>query len=548
MMPNVVRGDRTAGLLNYLVGPGRANEHENPHLVAGDPVLMAWHDDAELGRDGAFAIARHLEKPRQAFGVDVAGGHVWHCSLSLRSEEGQLTDETWQQIATDFVTAMGFDDHEGTKAPCRWVAVRHGLSKNGNDHIHIVVNLVREDGTKASIHHDFRRAQTVSRELEERYGLERLESARAERGTRGYKQGERESEARRRAQARHERDHREGRVEAGWAALSKEDRADLIHRAMREEQPREALARRVRACATAAESEGEFVRRLRGAGVLVRPRFADGRNDVVTGYSVAAKPVSGERPIWYGGGHLGRDLTLPRLRSDWPDTPTGASEAAAEWVAARRGRRVVAPGRERATPTAEEWSRRGDELTALVERLRSVPLDDRSTWATVARQSSGLLAAWSTATETTPGPLARASEVLSRSAQTYRPTVPARVAGTTALSGAAMLVASAARGGTGATAQAVLIRQLLRLAQALHAAARAAEQHRLAAAIASDTRLRLEAVRDALPALALPSPRPALNADRPAPTPTLRLPQALEPRPRAAAPATPTSAPRGQER
>ena len=175
MMPNVVRGDRMAGLMTYLVGPGRANEHTEPHLVAGDSALLAWHDDNELGIDAAKSIARHLDRPRSARDVEVEGGHVWHCSLSLRADEGALTDEQWHDIANDFIRAMGFDSNEGTKAPCRWVAVRHGVSKNGNDHIHIAVNLVREDGTKASVHNDFKRAQTATRALEVKYGLEQLE-------------------------------------------------------------------------------------------------------------------------------------------------------------------------------------------------------------------------------------------------------------------------------------------------------------------------------------------------------------------------------------
>ena len=76
MMPNITRGDRMSGLMTYLVGAGRANEHTEPHLVAGDAAMMAWHDDAELGRDSALAIARHLDRPRKAFDVDVKGGHV----------------------------------------------------------------------------------------------------------------------------------------------------------------------------------------------------------------------------------------------------------------------------------------------------------------------------------------------------------------------------------------------------------------------------------------------------------------------------------------
>jgi hypothetical protein len=47
------------------------------------------------------------------------------------------------------------------------VPVRHGVSTGGNDHIHIAVNLVREDGTKASIHNDYARAQSIALELEE---------------------------------------------------------------------------------------------------------------------------------------------------------------------------------------------------------------------------------------------------------------------------------------------------------------------------------------------------------------------------------------------
>ena len=515
MMPNVVRGDRMAGLLTYLTGPGRANEHTEPHLVAGDEAMMAWHDDDELGRDSALAIARHLDRPRTAYDVDVKGGHVWHCSLSLRADEGALTDEQWGAIARDFITAMEFDDNEGTKAPCRWVAVRHGVSKNGNDHIHIAVNLVREDGTKASTHHDFRRAQTAARALEARYGLEELESVRAERSTRGYNPAEREAQARARARAKYERTRtKQGTEMPAWEHLEGADRQARIASELRTDQPRYLLALKVRGCATAAQDEAEFVRRLRREGLIVRPRFADGRTDVITGFSVAERPEAGERPIWYGGGQLGRDLALPRLRDGWPDTPSGASEAAAEWNAAKRGRRVVAPGRETAEPDPELGDRRNEELRALVDRLRGVDVDDRDTWATVARQTAGALAAWSNATEETPGDLAAAADALSRSAQTHERTVRPHKAGTVAISGAAMLLASAARGGQGTVAQAVMVRQLLRLTQAVYDASVAAGQARQARLLAEDTRARLVRLREALPAPA------AVGAATPAGTPS----------------------------
>lgn len=36
MMPNVTRGGDMPGLIYYLAGPGRANEHTRPMIVAGD--------------------------------------------------------------------------------------------------------------------------------------------------------------------------------------------------------------------------------------------------------------------------------------------------------------------------------------------------------------------------------------------------------------------------------------------------------------------------------------------------------------------------------
>ena len=502
MMPNIVRGSRMSGLMTYLVGAGKANEHVEPHLVAGDDALMVWYGDGELSHEGALQIGRYLDQPHKAFAREIPGGHVWHCSLSLRAEEGSLSDSQWSSIARDFIAAMEFDDNEGTKAPCRWVAVRHGVSKAGNDHIHLAVDLVREDGTKASIHNDFKRAQSAARALEAKYGLEELESARVDRATRGYHPAEREAQARSRAEAKYAQLREDqGETLPKWQHLEAGQRKDKIAAEMPAVEPRVQLAVRVRGCAAASENEAEFVRRLRRAGLLVRPRFAQGRDDVVTGYSVATRPVFGERPIWYGGGHLARDLTLPRLRGAWPDTPEGAGMAAAEWNAAKRGRRVAAPGREMVEPDPQMWEQIDREVTTVLEHLKTVGVDEHETWATIARQTAGALAAWSNASEQTPGDLGQAAEALSRSAQTYRSTPTPKQVGSQSLAGVALLLASATRGGRGAVGQAALIRQLLRLTQAVHAAAQASAQARQAQLIAEDTRARLVRVREALPTL-----------------------------------------------
>jgi hypothetical protein len=65
MIPDITQGDRMAGLMIYLAGPGRANEHEEPHLVARDSALMASHDDNELNRDAALDIANALDRAHQ---------------------------------------------------------------------------------------------------------------------------------------------------------------------------------------------------------------------------------------------------------------------------------------------------------------------------------------------------------------------------------------------------------------------------------------------------------------------------------------------------
>ena len=160
MIPNITRGTRVVGLMTYLVKEGRANEHTEQHLVAGDHAIMARHGYAVLDVAAAREIGIALDTPRLAYGVDVTRqariedpqtgelhtervpADVWHCSLSLHADEGQLSDEQWGTIAQQFVDRMGFTEESG-KAACRWVAVRHGLSKNGNDHVHIAVSLVR---------------------------------------------------------------------------------------------------------------------------------------------------------------------------------------------------------------------------------------------------------------------------------------------------------------------------------------------------------------------------------------------------------------------
>jgi hypothetical protein len=472
MMPNVTRGDRMGGLLSYLAGEGRANEHTEPHLVNGDAATFTFFGDSVLDGSSALAIATHLDEPRTAFGVEINGGHVWHASLSLKAEEGQLSDEQWARISEEFVDRMGFTSASG-RADCRWVAVRHGLSTAGNDHIHIAVNLVREDGTKASIHHDYSKAQSIVREIELEHGLQLLEARGSDMGMRGERPGERASAAR---------------------------RGDDSVASVR-------LERSVRAAAAASVDEGEFVRRLHQAGVLVRPRFAADRDDVVAGYSVALRPGNRSEPVvWHGGGRLARDLTLPRLRDGWPDTPQLAQAGVDEWQATWRNPlryTPVTPGREQHAPGPELWREYTDQVGELRDQLSAVDPADRATWARVARETSGAFAAWSQRVEVTPGPLADASRTLARTAQIRaRDVKPKNTAGPRSIAGAANLLAMATTHGQGTQAEAMLFRQLMRTAQAIYSMHQAVDESRHAAEIRTVLGARLDTVRARMPELA----------------------------------------------
>ena len=89
-------------------------------------------------------------------------------------------------------------------------------------------------------------------------------------------------------------------------------------------RPGPRLRREVCTAAAGASTEQEFFTRLRQAGVLVRLRHSVANPGEVTGYAVGL-PQHAARDggvIWYGGGKLAPDLTLPKLRTRWA-SPAG---------------------------------------------------------------------------------------------------------------------------------------------------------------------------------------------------------------------------------
>jgi hypothetical protein len=295
------RGERVEPLIRYLFGPGRREEHTDPHIVAG------WRHPAELEpplRDNERRDFRRLlgllNQPHAAMGSWGLARPVWHCSMRTAPGDKMLSDDEWAQVAWDVMNRTGLCPYGQEDAAVRWVAVRHG-----DDHIHIVAMLARQDGRRPRVSNDRYRVREACLAAEERYGLRRTAP------------GDRTAGC------------RPGRAEAEKAG-----------RAARREAPRVTLRRRVCEAAAGAAGEAEFFDRLRRADVLVRVRQSAREPGRVTGYAVAlpGDVTAGGEPVWFGGGKLAADLTLPKLRQRWggSDEPFCATERSAVWEHAAR--------------------------------------------------------------------------------------------------------------------------------------------------------------------------------------------------------------------
>ena len=298
------RGQDVAGLIRYLYGPGRREEHTDPHIVAGyrDPADLEPPLRASGSRDFR-RLTGLLRLPHDALGTWGYARPVWHCSMRAAPEDRLLSDAEWAGIAQDVMDRTGLCPRGQEDDAVRWIAIRHGP-----DHIHLVAMLARQDRTRPRVHHERYRVRDACLAAEQRYGLRSTAPAD-------------------RTAAR-----RPGRAETGKAA-----------RQGRDEPPRTTLRRHVATAAASAASTSEFFARLDQAGVLVRLRYSTQDPGQVTGYAVAlpGDTTKAGEPVWYGGGKLAADLSWPRLAQRWtppprPGTPLSAAEADALWEYAAR--------------------------------------------------------------------------------------------------------------------------------------------------------------------------------------------------------------------
>ncbi|MGW2306874.1 relaxase/mobilization nuclease domain-containing protein [Actinomadura luteofluorescens] len=287
MIGKVTRGQGLPRLLSYLYGPGRRNEHVDPHIVAGFRLPMALEPGLDARGDRDFRhLVGVLNSPFDTLRHTPLPLPIWQCSIRAAPTDRTLSDDEWADIAEEVMHQTGFA-RRGDDQACRWIAVRHA-----DDHIHLAVVLAREDGRNPNVHRDYYKVADACHIVEERYGLTRT-------------------------------------APADRTAAPRPTRAEteLAHRKNWLEPPRTTLRRHVATAAAGAETEDDFFAALEDAGVLVKTRESTRTPGEVTGYAVALPHHTNQegQPVWFSGGGLAANLTLPKLRHRWSSQHGGNS-------------------------------------------------------------------------------------------------------------------------------------------------------------------------------------------------------------------------------
>lgn len=349
-------GRDVGGLLRYLYGPGKANEHENPHLVASwdglhehnEPQVFTTSEGNQ--RISTSKLAGLLTDPiTWTPGMSVRDPHVYHLALSTKGgTDRDLTDEEWATVAADMMHRVGIAP-SGDDGGCRWVAVRHGKSTEGNDHLHIVAVLARQDGTKPRIWGDFQALRDGAQHWEKELGLTLTADS--------------DSTARKAAAPGEQYKQRREGVEVPY---------------------REQLSRKVAWAAAHSTNEDEFFSYLDRQGLDVAKRMSTKNEGEVTGYSVG---ISGHvdqagKPVRYSGSKLDGH-SLPKLRSQWAATPDVAGADPDEATERASTAFRIAAGVLRNDPDGPQAAgiaaAAGDSLSAYaaaVERAKGGPLTE----------------------------------------------------------------------------------------------------------------------------------------------------------------------------
>jgi hypothetical protein len=252
------------------------------------------------------------------------------------------------------------------------------------------------------------------------------------------------------------------------------------------------MLRRAVHTAAGASSEQEFFTRLEASGILVRKRFSPRDPGQVTGYAVA-KPghVNGQgTPVWFGGGKLATDLTLPKLRKRWFSTGPAPSPRP------RSGARLTAEDRHHI------WIGAANTAARATRMIRSCAFTDPAAAADAAWAASDALHIAADLLDSRT--LRQAADSYARAARHGHGRIPGPTPAGNRLRATARLLALAGTAGGGDQAAVmILVAKLAELAGAV-AALRDSQRHAAQASAARVAAERLHAATCARPSPARP--------------------------------------------
>ncbi|SIN56240.1 relaxase/mobilization nuclease domain-containing protein [Mycobacteroides abscessus] len=355
MIAKITHGRSASQALAYDHGPGRADEHVNPHRVAGNIAGRDWRVRAHTMQRFVAAHQNVHQRTKARDDQSREGRNragqaskpergVYRVALANPNTDRVLSDREWRQIADKFVTRFSGKD-AAEMGP--WEATRHDAH-----HIHLTISKYGYDGSRMSESHDYRRVASICRELEAEHGLTNA----AQRSGRGS-----------------------GRVRA--------DKEHATRAASRGEPPRAAQRDRDWLRETVGEvlKEGGGIEDLRAAGVEVKLNQAStGRVSGISYARISERARGGQdrqddhgvhrdegEQIWFKGSQLGKAYSWNQVREHLEhenehqrglqtedqhhDQPPRQQARADERTASDR-----APDREESRPGAAHQPDRGD--------------------------------------------------------------------------------------------------------------------------------------------------------------------------------------------
>lgn len=149
MIAKLIKGSGFRGALNYIFNGNEKSSNKSAEIVGGN---MAGLTPRQLSSE--FSALRKLRP--------TLGKAVCHISLSIPSNDKQLSKQTWGEIAETFIQELGFKD-------CPFIAVKH--NDTDHQHIHILASRIKTNGEVVSDKNDFKRSEDIIRRLENKFGL-----------------------------------------------------------------------------------------------------------------------------------------------------------------------------------------------------------------------------------------------------------------------------------------------------------------------------------------------------------------------------------------